>query len=152
MIAATPGMPAGDGADGAPGSRAGSCAVRRLRACARRRARRAAAAAAAAPPARAGARSAVSATMHRFDARHGADRGFGALAHRFPGLTAPASTVIEKNTLPSLTTMSDSLPVAGSGAPSGPETLPSAARTSSFRMSCDLHSPDRGAVNLAVLP
>src|SRR6188508_1800293 len=33
--------------------------------------------------------------------------------------TAPASTLIEKNTFPSLTTMSDSVPVFGKGLPSG---------------------------------
>ena len=46
--------------------------------------------------------------------------------------TTPASTVIEKNTLPSLATMSDSVPVFGSGVPSGAATLPSAASTSSL--------------------
>ena len=38
--------------------------------------------------------------------------------------TAPASTVIEKNTLPSLTTISDSVPVSGSAVPSGRRHLP----------------------------
>ena len=37
--------------------------------------------------------------------------------------TTPASTVIEKNTLPSVATMSDSAPVFGSGVPSGAATL-----------------------------
>ena len=37
--------------------------------------------------------------------------------------TAPASTLIEKNTLPSLTTTSESAPVLGSGVPSGDGTL-----------------------------
>src|SRR5712672_4170207 len=46
--------------------------------------------------------------------------------------TTVASTVIEKNTLPSVTTMSDSLPVLGSGVPSGPGTAARAARTSSL--------------------
>ncbi len=40
-----------------------------------------------------------------------------------------ASTLIEKNTLPSLTTMSDRTPASGNGAPRGDITLPSASRT-----------------------
>ena len=47
-------------------------------------------------------------------------------------LTAPASTVMEKNTLPSLATMSETLPVAASGRPSGVGTPASVARTSSL--------------------
>src|SRR5262245_60064776 len=43
--------------------------------------------------------------------------------------TSAASTVIEKNTLPSVTITSDSLPVAGSGLPSGLLTAASAVRT-----------------------
>ncbi len=84
--------------------------------------------AAPAPP----ARSAVSATMTDFTpgtARIAASARSRTLSQSF---TAPASTVIEKKTLPSLATISESFPVAGSGAPSGLETLPSAARTSSF--------------------
>ncbi len=46
--------------------------------------------------------------------------------------TAAASTLIEKNTLPSLATMSDSVPVLGNGVPSGPATWLSAASTSSL--------------------
>ena len=88
-------------------------------------ARRLAAGGAGAAPA---LRSAVSATMRRLHARQRTHRLLGALAHRLPGLApAPASTVIEKNTLPSLTTMSDSVPVLGSGVPSGAAT-PSSAR------------------------
>jgi hypothetical protein len=44
--------------------------------------------------------------------------------------TAAASTVIEKNTLPSATTMSDSAPVLGSGSPDGLATAARLARTS----------------------
>ncbi len=51
------------------------------------------------------------------------------LSHCF---TAAASTVMEKNTLPSVATMSESLPLCGSGTPSGPETEASLARTSSL--------------------
>jgi hypothetical protein len=47
--------------------------------------------------------------------------------------TALASTVIDKNTFPSLATISDSFPVAGRAVPSGLETLPRAARTSCLR-------------------
>src|SRR4029077_14686603 len=47
-------------------------------------------------------------------------------------VTAPASTVIEKNTLPSAKTLSQSLPVLGRGTLSGLAICPSAARTSSF--------------------
>ena len=46
--------------------------------------------------------------------------------------TAAASTVIEKKTLPSLTTMSDTVPVSVNGDPSGLATLASATTTSSF--------------------
>ena len=46
--------------------------------------------------------------------------------------TAPASTVMEKNTLPSVTTMSDRVPVSVSGLPSGLATPASVARTSSL--------------------
>jgi hypothetical protein len=51
------------------------------------------------------------------------------LSHCF---TWAASTVMEKNTLPSLATISESFPVAVSGRPSGVGTLESAARTSSL--------------------
>ena len=44
-------------------------------------------------------------------------------------LTSAASTVIEKNTLPSLATTSESVPVLGSGVPSGDATPSSAAST-----------------------
>ena len=125
MIAATPGMPDGDGATArrAPG---------------RGRARGLAPGcrpAGAVRPRRGAAARALGGQRHhdRFDARHGADRRLGALAHRFPCFDRGGSTVIEKNTLPSLATISESFPVAGSGAPSGPEILPSAARTSSLR-------------------
>jgi hypothetical protein len=43
--------------------------------------------------------------------------------------TTAASTVIEKNTLPSLATTSESLPVCGRGAPSGLFTAANAAST-----------------------
>ena len=43
-----------------------------------------------------------------------------------------ASTVIEKNTLPSLATMSDSVPVSGSGVPSGARDLARLASTCSL--------------------
>jgi hypothetical protein len=46
--------------------------------------------------------------------------------------TAAASTVSEKNTLPSLTTTSESVPVAGSGRPSGAFTSARRSSTSSL--------------------
>ena len=46
--------------------------------------------------------------------------------------TAAASTVIEKNTLPSVTTMSDSTRASGNAAPPGEATFASALRTCSL--------------------
>jgi hypothetical protein len=46
--------------------------------------------------------------------------------------TAAASTLIEKNTLPSVATMSDSAPVCVSGRPSGAATLASVSAMSSL--------------------
>ena len=143
MIASTPGMPAGDGAAPRPAlhrARArrggGGCLCRRRL---RRRTRP-----------RAPARSAVSATITDVTPGTRAHRRFGALAHASHCFTAAASTVIEKNTLPSVATISESFPVAGSGSPSGLETLPSAARTSSFKAChAHLHRPAIAAVNLA---
>ena len=43
--------------------------------------------------------------------------------------TAAASTVMDKNTLPSLTTISDSVPVCGKGRPSGAGTRKAPAKT-----------------------
>ena len=69
----------------------------------------------------------------RLHAGHRLDGLLGALSHRLPGLHRRwHRRVIEKNTLPSLATMSDSVPVLGSGVPSGPATLPRLARTSSL--------------------
>ena len=88
------------------------------------------------------ARSAVSATMTELTpgtARIAASARSRTVSHC---LTAPASTVIEKKHLAVAATISDSFPVAGSGAPSGPEILPSAARTSSFKaVMTGLHRP-----------
>ncbi len=121
MIAATPGN--------AGWRRRGGSAGRRARTLGA-----AADAAAAAPPAaRCGgraaapplpARSAVSATIT--DLTPGTARIAASARSRTASqvLTAAASTVIEKNTLPSLATISDSFPVAGSGEPSGLGTLP----------------------------
>src|SRR5262245_19926316 len=66
--------------------------------------------------------------------------------------TAPASTLIEKYTLPSLTTMSDSLPLLGSGVPSGDLTPSRPARISALpiAMPCTpspQHKSHGGAVN-----
>jgi hypothetical protein len=55
--------------------------------------------------------------------------------------TKAASTVIEKNTLPSVTITSDSLPVAGNAAPSGLFTRASAVRTSVFSTAMRVSGP-----------
>ena len=69
----------------------------------------------------------------RLHAGNRAHRRFGALAHVFPGLDLrAASTVIEKNTLPSVATISDSFPVAGERRAVGRATAASFARTSSL--------------------
>jgi len=127
MMASTPGIPAGEGAAGPPGEPPGrgrdvgpavvGTGEGPPRAC----------------PAPA-ARSAVSATIT--DCTPGsAPTAFCARSRTAShSCTAPASTVIEKNTLPSATTMSESLPVAGNGTPAGLAILPSAPRTSSFAM------------------
>ena len=118
---------------------AGNAGRRRRGAAARRRAlarpRRACAAAFAAPRRRPPPRALGGERDHdRFHTGHGADRSFGALAHGFP-IASPraASTVMEKNTLPSA---GDDVG-QGAGLPSaacrrGSAPWPSAARTSSF--------------------
>src|SRR6266851_9492233 len=77
-------------------------------------------------------RSAVKAT--RADCTPGSARTASS-AHLRTGshiLTAAASTLIEKNTLPSPATTSDSVPLLGNGTPSGDLTPASAASTCSF--------------------
>ena len=120
MMASTPGMPAGD-CGACPGPACGRAAPGCI--CGRR--------GGALPPAP-DARSPVSAT--NAEATPGTARTAASARSRTGShcFTAAASTVMEKKTLPSVTTMSDRVPVAGSGLPSGLETLPSAARTSSF--------------------
>src|ERR1044072_5017661 len=71
--------------------------------------------------------------------------------------TTPASTVIEKNTLPSLATTSESLPVPVIGVPSGLLTAASAFSTSSlvamrFPFASPLDKPLAGAVNVQIGP
>src|SRR5580698_8511227 len=130
MIAATPGMPDCDGAEGAPGAGPGlagpDLALWACPACG------AACGRCGAPPAP-DDRSAVSATIT--DLTPGTARIAASARSRTASqaLTAPASTVIDKNTLPSLATTSESFPLAGRAEPSGPEILPRAARTSSLR-------------------
>src|SRR5258708_28957424 len=119
MIEATPGMPAGDGAPPSRG-RAVACGI-----CGRR--------CGAVPPTPL-ARSAVSATSTDLTpgtARLAASARPRTVSHSF---TAPASTLMEKNTLPSVTTTSDSVPVSVSGWPCGLATLARAVRTSSLRL------------------
>jgi hypothetical protein len=80
----------------------------------------------------AAARSAVSAIMADWTpgvARTAFSASSRTLSHAF---TSAASTVMEKKTLPSLATISESLSVAVSGRPSGVGTLESFARTSSL--------------------
>ncbi len=122
MMAATPGMPVGP-----------PCRV----ACAAARGEVAPLSRFAPPLADAGwepppERSPVSAT--RTDCTPGSVRTACSAAARTlsQALAAPASTVIENNTLPSLVTMSDSLPAAVSGRPSGVGMPESLASTSSF--------------------
>ena len=121
MIASTPGTPDGPCAWPWPWVCAARPAAGRRAPCGGR-------AAGAAPP----LRSAVSATIA--DCTPGI--ALTASSARFrtgsQACTTPASTVIEKNTLPSVATMSDSVPVFGNGVPSGAATLPSAASTSSL--------------------
>src|ERR1700676_4143862 len=108
MMASTPGTPIGDGAPrgaGLPGAaaRSGGRAV----ACG----------------------SAVGATIA--DSPPGTARAAASARSRTDSQasTAAASTVIEKNTLPSLTITSDSLPLDVSGDPSGPAILARLSRT-----------------------
>src|SRR5262249_8666557 len=84
------------------------------------------------PPPAAGARSAVSATMADWPPAMRRTAASAALRTGSQRCTAAASTLIEKNTLPSPTTTSDSTPACGSGFPSGAETAPRAPRTCSF--------------------
>src|SRR5216684_2738741 len=109
------------------------------RVCAPARPRVAGAAAAGPRPA---ARSAVSATMA--EVTPGKPRTASSAALRTPSQrwTSAASTLIEKNTFPSLTTMSESVPVAGSGVPSGDFTAESRSNTASLVAGIALlHSP-----------
>ena len=75
-----------------------------------------------------GLRSAVSAT--KADCTSGTARTASSARLRTDSqrCTSPASTLIEKNTLPSVTTTSDSAPVVVSGVPSGLGTLARASR------------------------
>ena len=87
------------------------------------------------------ARSPVSATMADFTPGTARTAASAALRTGSQACTTAASTVIEKNTLPSLTTTSESLPVSVSGAPSGLFTAASAASTCSLvamRLPCAL--------------
>ena len=102
MIAFTPGTP-----DGPP-----PCAWRRSVTMAVCRCRRGLLP----PPARF---SAVSATMTEVTPGMARTASSTFLRIGSQAFTAAASTVIEKNTLPSLTTISDSVPVFGNGLPSG---------------------------------
>src|SRR5215813_1873261 len=114
MIASTPGTPAAS----SPRARAWGAAP--------------APPAAGAGRAAAGLRSAVSATMA--DATPGSPRTASSARVRTgsQALTSAASTVIEKKTLPSVATTSDSFPLLGSGAPSGLFTASRLARTASL--------------------
>ena len=78
------------------------------------------------------ARSAVSATIA--EVTPGTPRTASSAALRTPSQrwTSAASTLIEKNTFPSLTTMSESVPVAGSGVPSGDFTVESRSSTAAL--------------------
>ena len=78
------------------------------------------------------ARSPVSATMADLTPGTARTAASAALRTGSQAGTTAASTVIEKNTLPSLTTTSESLPVPVSGAPSGLFTAASAASTCSL--------------------
>ena len=118
-IAATPGGPC-TGALAARRMRMAGRAVRRLAAADAARAR--------APP----ARSPVSATMADFTPGTARTAASAALRTGSQCGTTAASTVIEKNTLPSLTTTSESLPVPVIGVPSGLFTAASASSTSSL--------------------
>src|SRR6266540_1200187 len=137
MIASTPGTPVAAGWAAAPPRAAAPCCGR------------------AAPcdvvlPADV-ARSAVSATMADLIPGNARTAASAALRTGSHCATAFASTLIEKKTLPSLTTISESRPVCGSGLPSGAATCASAAATSSFpsgighpsayRLSCLTYAP-----------
>jgi hypothetical protein len=104
--------------------------ARAERGCAAGRPRAPGAGAAAAGPLPA-ARSAVSATMAEVTPGMPRTASSAALRTASQRWTTAASTLIEKNTLPSLTTMSDSVPVAGSGVPSGDLTAESRSSTAS---------------------
>src|SRR5882672_2787726 len=78
------------------------------------------------------ARSPVSATIADTTPGMARTAASAALRTGSHACTTAASTVIEKNTLPSLTTTSESLPVAVNDAPSGLFTCASLASTSSF--------------------
>src|SRR5262249_35525746 len=77
-------------------------------------------------------RSPVSATIAEATPGTAPPAASAALRTGSQACTTAASTVIEKNTLPSETMMSDSLPVFGSGVPSGLLTAERPARTASL--------------------
>src|SRR5215211_6168270 len=88
----------------------------------------------ASPPAgaRPGARSAVSATITDWTPGRARTAASAALRTGSQRGTAAESTLIEKNTLPSVTTMSDSAPLSVSGRPSGAGILARLAAISFF--------------------
>src|SRR5713101_7473003 len=110
------------------------------RGCAPARPRAGGAAAAAGP--RPAARSAVSATIAEVTPGTPRTASSAALRTASQRWTTAASTLIEKKTFPSLTTMSESVPVAGSGVPSGDFTAESRSSTASLVAGIALlHSP-----------
>src|SRR5262249_16369328 len=78
------------------------------------------------------ARSAVSATMTEATPGSALTAASARLRTGSHAFTAAASTVMEKKTLPSDTTMSDSAPVWGNASPSGLSTRSRLASTSLF--------------------
>src|ERR1700691_944502 len=145
IIAATPGMPA---------RAAGPCVAPPAAAPARGGGDGCGGRGAAAPPP--AARSAVSATIT--ERTPGTARtAFSAFARTLShALTFAASTVMEQNILPSVTRMSESLPLCVSGAPSGVGTAASFASTSSlsdaiFQILRTTHCLDRTAKRQAQL-
>ena len=122
MIASTPGMPAGPEARATRGAAARGAPPPAAAGCGR-------GGAAPEPPPALSAVSAIMTDVTPGTARTACSARARTLSHCF---TAAASTVMEKNTLPSLATMSESLPLADSGTPSGPDNVASLARTSSL--------------------
>ena len=126
IMADTPGMPArGDGPGAGPGAAPAGTAPERDGAAAGRCER-----ATSPPPPE--ARSAVSAIIA--ERTPGSSRtALSAFARTLShALTFAASTVMEQNTLPSVTRTSESFPLSVSGAPSGVGTAASFASTSSL--------------------